>query len=334
MRVVMIVSLLLAIGCGGGPRQVAPLIQNALPAIASLAMNVESIKVNDPRAIQCTASDPDNDPLTFRWSATGGSISGAGDSVTWLAPSSRGLYTIRCTVSDGRGGETSDELVVEVSGWEMLYVHNDSVAVLTLPGGAYSHYKAIGFWEDAGYSVTVMNVGAVEFTDSLLADYDVVYLRGWVHAATDAEGFAIHSWVNGGGSLLTVVSADPMVPSVAPFGVDRIEGSHGGSSGLNWSFYGAPLRIGPVGGPEAGVSSLAVESMDRPYLTNGHSLTIAATHGGYPAVVYGEFGFGAVVIVFAQGWLHDATKPGNAYRSNIDQGDNTEFLKNSISYLS
>lgn len=66
-------------------------------------------KVHEATAV-CDASDPDGDPLTYSWSATGGRISGSGMTVTWTPPEGveTGTYEITCRVSDGRGGTAED----------------------------------------------------------------------------------------------------------------------------------------------------------------------------------------------------------------------------------
>ena len=64
--------------------------------------------------IECVASDPDGDELSYLWSATQGSISGQGSTVTWTAPNTCGDYTVAVTVEDGRGGKVSEELEIRV----------------------------------------------------------------------------------------------------------------------------------------------------------------------------------------------------------------------------
>ena len=60
---------------------------------------------NDTVAISTMASDPDNDVLTYSWTATGGSVNGTGPQVRWLSAGVRpGNYTVTVTVNDGRGG--------------------------------------------------------------------------------------------------------------------------------------------------------------------------------------------------------------------------------------
>ncbi|MFH1826108.1 MAG: FG-GAP-like repeat-containing protein [bacterium] len=52
--------------------------------------------------VVCQASDADGDTLTYAWSAEEGLFSfTSGSSVTWLAPTAAGVYTISCQVSDG-----------------------------------------------------------------------------------------------------------------------------------------------------------------------------------------------------------------------------------------
>lgn len=58
--------------------------------------------------VSADASDPDNDPLTYSWTATGGAVDGTGSQVHWNpAGVALGTYTITAHVNDGRGGTTS-----------------------------------------------------------------------------------------------------------------------------------------------------------------------------------------------------------------------------------
>jgi len=59
----------------------------------------------DPVAIHVNASDPDNDPLTYSYTATGGTVDGTGPDARWNpAGLALGSYTINVKVDDGRGG--------------------------------------------------------------------------------------------------------------------------------------------------------------------------------------------------------------------------------------
>jgi hypothetical protein len=51
------------------------------------------------------ASDPDNDPLSYSWTATGGTVEGSGPDVRWNSSGvAAGSYTVSLRVDDGRGG--------------------------------------------------------------------------------------------------------------------------------------------------------------------------------------------------------------------------------------
>ena len=88
---------------------------NTGPVISSLSADPSSIAPNGTSTIICEATDADGDNLNYNWSATGGSISGSGSTVTYIAPSTDGTYTITCTVNDGNGGEDSGTVNVTVS---------------------------------------------------------------------------------------------------------------------------------------------------------------------------------------------------------------------------
>ena len=51
----------------------------------------------------CSATDPNDDPLTFSWTASDGSFNGAGSTVNWTAPPSQGIFQINTKVTDDEG---------------------------------------------------------------------------------------------------------------------------------------------------------------------------------------------------------------------------------------
>lgn len=85
------------------------------PPTASLSVEHPSILAGERTGIACNGSDPDNDPLTYSYTATGGQVTGTGSNVqfdsTGLQP---GTYTVKCTVNDGRGGTADASGNVEV----------------------------------------------------------------------------------------------------------------------------------------------------------------------------------------------------------------------------
>lgn len=87
---------------------------NHTPTITSLMANDDQLTLADKCHIECKAEDTDGDSLSYRWSASGGDISGSGSSVIWDAPEEEGSYEVRVTVSDGQGGEDKRSLTISV----------------------------------------------------------------------------------------------------------------------------------------------------------------------------------------------------------------------------
>src|SRR5689334_15528293 len=85
------------------------------PPTASLSVEHPSVLPGERTGIMCNGSDPDNDPLTYSYTATGGQVTGTGSNVqfdsTGLQP---GTYTVKCTVNDGRGGTADASGNVEI----------------------------------------------------------------------------------------------------------------------------------------------------------------------------------------------------------------------------
>lgn len=106
---IMLVVATLLIGIGS-----YFLLSNQAPAISSLTANEEWVGSAGVLQVECTASDPDGDELSYTWSADGGSISGEGATVAWTAPDALGSYTITVEVADGKGGEAATQLTVNV----------------------------------------------------------------------------------------------------------------------------------------------------------------------------------------------------------------------------
>ena len=85
------------------------------PPTASLSVERGSIVQGERTGITCSGSDPDNDPLTYSYTATGGQIVGSGSNVQFdSAGLQPGTYTVNCTVNDGRGASADASGKVEV----------------------------------------------------------------------------------------------------------------------------------------------------------------------------------------------------------------------------
>ena len=85
------------------------------PPVISCSTDRSPIMPGERTGITSVASDPDGDPLTYTYSATGGQVTGDGAKATFdstgLAP---GNYTVKCSVSDGRGGTADASTTVDV----------------------------------------------------------------------------------------------------------------------------------------------------------------------------------------------------------------------------
>src|SRR5713226_7283465 len=85
------------------------------PPTATLSVERSPILPGEHTGVTCNGSDPDNDPLTYSYTSTGGKIVGSGSSVqfdsTGLQP---GSYSVKCTVNDGRGASADASGNVDV----------------------------------------------------------------------------------------------------------------------------------------------------------------------------------------------------------------------------
>ena len=80
------------------------------PPVAACSASPSSVFAGsgDSVAVHVNASDPDNDSLTYVYSATGGTVEGTGPEARWnSAGVAVGTYTVNVKVDDGRGGSAS-----------------------------------------------------------------------------------------------------------------------------------------------------------------------------------------------------------------------------------
>jgi len=94
---------------GGGEEEA-----NQAPTIASLEADPDSLAPGEGSTVTCVADDSDGDTLTYSWTANGGTISGTGDEITWIAPPLAKGYIVEVTVDDGNGGTDDDSVAIVV----------------------------------------------------------------------------------------------------------------------------------------------------------------------------------------------------------------------------
>lgn len=116
--VILAMAAILGVACAApaaAPPPPAPPAQppNQSPVISSVTANPTEIVVGKSTAITAFAADPDDDPITYEWLASDGTITGSGNKVTWTSSKS-GSATINLTVTDNRGGQTTGSVTVNV----------------------------------------------------------------------------------------------------------------------------------------------------------------------------------------------------------------------------
>jgi outer membrane protein OmpA-like peptidoglycan-associated protein len=100
----------------GGEKPAPPPPPNRAPT-ASCSASASSVYTGsgDVVTVSAQASDPDNDTLSYTWTATGGTVDGAGPQVRWnSAGLADGTYTVTAKVDDGKGGTASCSTDIKV----------------------------------------------------------------------------------------------------------------------------------------------------------------------------------------------------------------------------
>ncbi|MGE5431830.1 MAG: hypothetical protein ACM3QX_12185, partial [Syntrophomonadaceae bacterium] len=85
------------------------------PRIKSLSSTTPKVVTGGSANIYCTAEDKNTgDTLSFKWTSSGGTISGTGASVKWTAPDSLlGTFSISCIVTDTKGMSDTAGVTIE-----------------------------------------------------------------------------------------------------------------------------------------------------------------------------------------------------------------------------
>jgi hypothetical protein len=107
---------------------------NESPTISSLIADAAWTAPSGSLRVTCTATDPDNDELTYEWSASRGNISGTGAAVNWTAPQEAGAYNVTVVVKDGYGGEDTKFVTLSVSLGSPPTIEN---LIVTAKGNTY-----------------------------------------------------------------------------------------------------------------------------------------------------------------------------------------------------
>ncbi len=144
-------------GKGGSVQATLPITVSAnhAPSITSLTGDPAALLLAATTTLTCIASDQDGDAVQYKWEAREGTISGIGNRVSWTAPGKSGNYTVTVVVSDGKGAETRQDIVIPVaaiSGVQTFQmVPKESGTVSSEGDRDYSIYKAGDDEKNIGY---------------------------------------------------------------------------------------------------------------------------------------------------------------------------------------
>lgn len=97
----------------------------SLRPMASVVASVPVALVGKQLELTAEGVDPEGGPVTFAWTASGGSIVGSGKNATWTAPANEGNFTVEVAVTDDTGLTTRAAAAVRAS----VAVFRDSASV-------------------------------------------------------------------------------------------------------------------------------------------------------------------------------------------------------------
>lgn len=83
------------------------------PIVPTSADEPATVRVWSVLEIECIAEDPDGDALDYNWSASGGTLTGEGAKVEYIARD-RGDHVITVTVTDSTGRQVSGNIYLHV----------------------------------------------------------------------------------------------------------------------------------------------------------------------------------------------------------------------------
>ncbi len=157
-------------GCGGGGEGDGG--TNVAPVINSLVAAAQAIWQGQQTNITANATDGNGDALSYAWATTGGAVTGAGKTATFAAPQAGGAYTVTVTVTDGRGGQDVEQIVITVG----ATVQGTTVKVTdgTPEGGVPVTVGGIAATSGATGAFSIVGISQGQHTLQIGGDYGLV----------------------------------------------------------------------------------------------------------------------------------------------------------------
>ncbi len=88
---------------------------NRPPQVSGIQCDPCVVRPGETSRLTVQATDPDGDPLRYRWTAPQGTFSPTDAAqTTWTAPNQPGTVVVTAAVEDGRGGQTTGSLTLQV----------------------------------------------------------------------------------------------------------------------------------------------------------------------------------------------------------------------------
>lgn len=110
------VLMFVGIGCVQPSNDGVSSAGNRDPVIESVTASPSSVNVGSSTEITVVASDPDNQPLTYKWWASTGDIIGEGSAVRFSASfCCAGPNFVQVTVKDNAGGSATKQVDVFIN---------------------------------------------------------------------------------------------------------------------------------------------------------------------------------------------------------------------------
>ncbi len=107
---------------------------NKAPYITSATASTNQVLTNGTITLSVVATDPDNDALTYAWTASAGTFSAEDTAnTTWTAPSTPGAQTISIIVSDGKSATAGASFTITVEEIVTEGSANITVSINTWP---------------------------------------------------------------------------------------------------------------------------------------------------------------------------------------------------------